>query len=87
MRMSYPENGAKNNSWIGPLWGRTQTEVGSRIVEVQSLSALREALSKHFQYYSGRRHSLIGYVPAREHLKNARSTSESEPKIPAVNRN
>jgi len=85
MRVSYSENGAKGNPWIESLWGRTKTEIGSRIAEAQSLPALREVLDGRFQYYNQeRRHSSIGYVPPREHLNNALSTSESESRITAA---
>jgi transposase InsO family protein len=85
MRVSYSENGAKGNPWIESLWGRTKTEVGSRIAEAQSLPALREVLDERFRYYNQeRRHSLIGYVPPREHLNSVLSTCESEPRITAA---
>jgi transposase InsO family protein len=85
MRISYSENGAKGNPWIESLWGRTKTEIGSRIAEAQSLPALREVLSRRFQYYNReRRHSSIGYVPPREHLNKVLSSSESESKITAA---
>jgi transposase InsO family protein len=85
MRVSYSENGAKDNPWIESLWGRTKTEIGSRIAEAESLPALREVLSRRFQYYNRkRRHSSIGYVPPREHLNKVLSSSESESKITAA---
>jgi transposase InsO family protein len=85
MRVSYSENGAKGNPWIESLWGRTKTEVGSRIAEAQSLPTLREVLNGRFRYYNQkRRHFSNRYAPPREHLNNALSTSESEPKITAA---
>jgi transposase InsO family protein len=85
MRVSYSENGAKGNPWIESLWGRTKTEIGSRIAEAQSLLALQEVLDRRFQYYNQeRRHSSIGYVPPHEHLTSALSTCESEPRIDAA---
>jgi len=85
MRVSYSENGAKGNPWTESLWGRTKTEIGSRIAEAQSLPALREVLDRRFQYYNQkRRHSSIGYVPPREHLNNALSISESESRLTAA---
>jgi transposase InsO family protein len=85
LRVSYSENGAKDNPWIESLWGRTKTEIGSRIAEAQSLPALREVLDRRFQYYNQeRRHSSIGYVPPREHLNNVLSTRELESRITAA---
>jgi len=85
LRVSYSENGAKSNPWIESLWGRTKTEVGSRIAEASSLPQLRDVIDERFQYYNQeRRHSSIGYVPPREHLNNALSICESEPRISAA---
>ena len=85
MRVSYSENGAKGNPWIDSLWGRTKTEVGSRITEASSLPQLRYILDERFQYYNQeRRHSSIGYVPPPEHPNNVLSTCKSEPRITAA---
>ena len=85
LRVSYSENGAKGNPWIESLWGRTKTEIGSRIAEAQSLPTLREVLNGRFQYYNREwRHSSIGYVPPREHLNNALSICEPESRIAAA---
>jgi transposase InsO family protein len=82
LRVSYSQNGAKDNPWIESLWGRTKTEVGSRIAEASSLPELRDVLDDRFQYYNReRRHSSIGYVPPREHLNDALSIRDSEPRI------
>jgi transposase InsO family protein len=63
LRVSYSENGAKGNPWIESLWGRTKTEVGSRIAEASSLPKLRNVLDERFRYYNQeRRHSSIGCV-------------------------
>jgi transposase InsO family protein len=64
LRVSYSENGAKGNPWIESLWGRTKTEIGSRITEASSLPSLRTVFDERFQYYNQeRRHSSIGYIP------------------------
>jgi len=85
LRVSYSENGAKGNLWIESLWRRTKTEVGSRIGEASSLPRLRDILDERFQYYNQeRRHSSIGYVPLREHLKNTLDSLESGPRITAA---
>lgn len=89
LRVSYSENGAKGNPWIESLWGRTKSEVGSRIAEATSLPELRSLLDERFQYYNReRRHSSIGYVPPRKHLNRTLGTFESEREIPLrLNRN
>ena len=85
LRVSYSENGAKGKPWIESLWGRTKTEVGSRIAEASSLPKLRNVLDERFRYYNQeRRHSSIGCVPPREHLNNILNIPESEPQITAA---
>jgi len=85
LRVSYSENGAKGNPWIESLWGRTKTEVGSRITEATSLPALRNVFDERFKYYNQeRRHSSIGYVPPRKHLGQTLDTLEPELQIAAV---
>jgi transposase InsO family protein len=85
LRVSYSENGAKGNPWIESLWGRTKTEIGSRITEASSLPSLRTVFDERFQYYNQeRRHSSIGYIPPREHLGQTLDTLESEPRITAA---
>jgi putative transposase len=85
LRVSYSENGAKGNPWIESLWGRTKTEVGSRITEASSLPALRTVFDERFRYYNQeRRHSSIGQIPPREHLDQTLDTLEPEPQIAAV---
>ena len=82
MRVSYSENGAKGNPWIESLWGRTKSEIGSRITEASSLPALRDVFDERSRYYNQeRRHSSIGYILPREHLGQ---TLELEPQIAAV---
>ena len=85
LRVSYSESGAKGNPWIESLWGRTKTEIGSRITEASSLPALRSIFDERFQYYNQeRRHSSIGYVPPREHLERMLDNLESEPQTAAA---
>jgi transposase InsO family protein len=77
--------GAKDNPWIESLWGRTKTEVGSRIAEASSLPELRDILDERFRYYNQeRRHSSIGYLSPCEHLNNVLCTCELEPRITAA---
>jgi len=85
LRVSYSENGAKGNPWIESLWGRTKDEIGSRITEASSLSALRTVFDERFRYYNQeRRHSSIGQIPPREHLGQTLNILESEPQIAAA---
>jgi len=85
MRVSFSERGAKGNPWIESLWGRTKDEIGSRIAEASSLPALRNVFDRRFEYYNQRRrHSSIGYIPPREHLRQTFSALESEPQIAAA---
>lgn len=85
LRVSYSENGAKGNPWVESLWGRTKDEIGSRIAEAASLPALRGVFDERFRYYNQeRRHSSIGYIPPREHLRQTLDILESEPQIAAA---
>ena len=85
MRVSYSEKGAKGNPWIESLWGRTKDEIGSRISEASSLPALRSVFDERFRYYNReRRHSSIGYIPPREHLRQTLLAYELEPQIAAA---
>jgi transposase InsO family protein len=85
LRVSYSENRAKGNPWIESLWGRTKSEVGSRITEAPSLPALRSVFDERFRYYNQeRRHSSIGYIPPREHLGQTLDTLKPESQIAAV---
>jgi transposase InsO family protein len=71
LRVSYSERGAKDNPWIESLWGRMKTEVGSRIVEAQTLPELNTVIDERFHYYNRRRrHSQIDYVPPLTYLAN-----------------
>ena len=73
VRISYSENGAKNNPWIESAWGRLKTELGSEIIEAPTLEQLKEVVNEHFEYYNDdRRHSSIGYKPPNEHLNSLR---------------
>jgi hypothetical protein len=75
----------KGNPWIESLWGRTKTEIGSRITEASSLPDLRRVFDERFQYYNQeRRHSSIGYIQPREHLGQTLDTLEPEPRITAA---
>jgi len=85
LRVSYSENGAKGNPWVESLWGRTKTEVGSRIAEASSLPDLRSVFDERFRYYNReRRHSSIGHIPPREHLGQTLDILESQSQIAAA---
>jgi transposase InsO family protein len=69
--VSYSERGAKDNPWIESLWGRMKTEIGSRIIEAQTLPELDDVIDGRFRYYNRRRrHSQIGNRPPMNHLAN-----------------
>jgi len=71
LRVSYSERGAKDNPWIESLWGRMKTEIGSRIVEAQTLPELVGVIDERFRYYNHRRrHSQIGNQPPVPYLAN-----------------
>lgn len=85
LRVSYSEKGARRNPWIESLWGRTKTEIGSRIAEASSLPALRSVFDKRFFCYNQeRRHSSIGCIASREYLGQTLDIPESEPQIAAA---
>ncbi|HHP7237522.1 integrase core domain-containing protein [Longibacter sp.] len=64
LRVSYSERGAKDNPWIESLWGRMKTEIGSRIVDAQTLPELEGVIDERFRYYNHRRrHTQIGNQP------------------------
>ena len=69
LRVSYSERGAKDNPWIESqrrnfCEGRMKTEIGSRIVEAQTLPELEAVIDKRFRYYNHKlRHSQIGHQP------------------------
>jgi transposase InsO family protein len=85
LRVSYSGNGAKGNPWIESLWGRTKTEIGSRIGEASSLPALRNVFDRRFKCYNReRRHSSIGYKTPCEHLGQTLDILESESQLTAA---
>ena len=69
VRVSYSERGAKDNPWVESqrrnfCEGRMKTEIGSRIVEAQTLPELEAVIDKCFRYDNHkRRHSQIGHQP------------------------
>jgi transposase InsO family protein len=84
LRVSYSERGAKDNPWIESqrrnfCEGRMKTEIGSRIVEAQTLSELEGVIDERFHYYNHRRrHSQIGNQPPVPTLR----TCSAIPKLP-----
>lgn len=68
-KVSYSENGAKDNPWIESLWGRFKVENGSLIREATSLAELADLIEGCFEYYNQkRRHSALQYVPPQTYL-------------------
>ena len=69
LRVSYSERGIKDNPWVESqrrnfCEGRMKTEIGSRIVEAQTLPELEAVIDKCFRYDNHkRRHSQIGHQP------------------------
>ena len=75
-RISYSERGCKDNPWIESFWGRMKTEIGSQIVEAETIQELRAIINNRITYYNTRRrHSMIGnQVPLDYLLKNREDT-------------
>ena len=75
-RISYSERGCKDNPWIESFWGRMKTEIGSQIVEAETIQELRAIINNRITYYNTRRrHYMIGnQVPLDYLLKNREDT-------------
>lgn len=68
-RVSYSENGAKDNPWIESLWGRFKTENESLIAEATGLGELAGIVNDGFTYYNQeRRHSSLQYAKPLAYL-------------------
>lgn len=83
-RVSYSENGAKDNPWIESLWGRFKTENESLIREAQSHRQLTEIVSSRFDYYNReRRHSALQYEPPLAHLHHRMNREDTSCRLSA----
>jgi len=77
VRISYSERGCKDNPWIESFWGRMKTEIGSQIVEAETMSELRSIITKRITYYNTRRrHSMIGNQVPLDYLLNNREDTD-----------
>ncbi len=78
VRISYSERGCKDNPWIESFWGRMKTEIGSQIVEAETMSELRSIIAKRITYYNTRRrHSMIGNQVPLDYLLNNREDTDN----------
>ena len=68
-RLSYAENGAKDNPWIESFWGRFKTENGELLLQAETLREVTEIINEKMSYYNGsRRHSALAYKRPAEVL-------------------
>lgn len=77
VQISYSERGCKDNPWIESFWGRMKVEIGSQIVEAETIEELRRVIERRITYYNTkRRHSMIGnQVPLDYLLINREDTN------------
>lgn len=70
-RLSYSENGARDNPWIESFWARFKGENHSLLLEAQTLEELRDTTERQIRYHNGeRRHSRLGYKPPLAYLES-----------------
>ena len=70
-RVSYSENGAKDNPWIESFWARFKHENHSLFLEAATLGELRHLVDQQMRYYNReRRHSAVGYQPPLAYLES-----------------
>jgi putative transposase len=61
-RLSYAENGAKDNPWIESFWGRFKTENRELLLEADSLEEVMQIVDRQLIYYNeDRLHSGLEY--------------------------
>lgn len=61
-KLSYAENGARDNPWIESFWGRFKTENGALLFEAETLGQVEGIIDEKMCYYNGsRRHSSLDY--------------------------
>jgi len=69
-RISYSENGAKENVHMESFNGRFKTENGDLFWDQDDLESLKQVVDERVRYYNHeRRHSAIGYIAPIEYLK------------------
>ncbi len=77
VRISYSERGCKDNPWIESFWGRMKTEIGSQIVEAETIQELRTIIDNRITYYNTRRrHSMIGNQVPLDYLHDNRKETD-----------
>lgn len=70
-RVSYSENGAKDNPWIESFWARFKHENHSLFLEAATLAELAPLVDQQMRYYNReRRHSAIGNQPPLAYLES-----------------
>jgi len=80
VRISYSENGARDNPWIESMWGRLKVENRSLFHEAESLQELTEIVDDRLVYYNERRrHSELQYQPPIIALEHHLDTGEGAP--------
>lgn len=80
VRISYSENGAKDNPWIESMWGRLKVENRSLFHEAESLEELTEIVEDRLVYYNERRrHSELQYQPPIEWLEQQLKGEDEAP--------
>lgn len=70
-RVSYSENGARDNPWIESFWARFKHENHSLFLEAATLAELGRLVDQQMRYYNReRRHSAIGNQPPLAYLES-----------------
>ncbi len=68
-RLSYAEEGAKDNPWIESFWGRFKTENADLLLACDTLEEVETVVADRLVYYNeARRHSSLDYKPPMEVL-------------------
>ena len=63
VRLSFSENGCRDNPWVESFWSRMKDDWHSRIVEAETLEEIQLVIGEWVEYYNQRRrHSTIGYL-------------------------
>ena len=68
-RLSYAEEGAKDNPWIESFWGRFKTENADLLLACETLAEIETVVADRLVYYNeARRHSSLDYKRPMEVL-------------------
>lgn len=80
-RLSYAENGAKDNPWIESFWGRFKTENREVLLGAATLQEVTEIIDEQMAYYNGsRRHSALAYKRPEEVLSALSNREKDRPR-------